>query len=248
VGVVDDLVDLVQPSADVPIGSIAVGMHYTAVTSRWAGLAATDRCATELSGPLGAGVARLQQMTAREVLALLGSGHALGRTIRLATLNSLIEPPSDAVSVPDGQSLVFAHARGRRVVLIGRFRFATALAEVAKVVTVLEFEPRAGESPASEAHDVLAQAEVVAVTGTTLVNGTFDDLVPSFPLGATVIMLGPSTPLSPVLFDHRVDILAGMAVVDPGRLLRAVSQGASRHQLLGAKPVVLTRSRALSPR
>ena len=244
-GILDDLADLALPRADVPVEGIAVGVHYTAVRSRWVGLAATGGCSRPADDALAAWLERLRGLPARDLLALLRSDQPVERSIGLATLNSLVGTPPDAIAVPDGHSLLYAHACGRRVALIGRFRFAAGLAGVARDVTVLELDPADGERPASDAPAVLATAEVVAVTGTTLLNGTFDGLVPLFAPGATVIVLGPSTPVSPVLFDHRVDIVAGLAVDDPRGLLAAVAQGASRRQLGGTRPVVLARSGAL---
>jgi hypothetical protein len=52
---------------------------------------------------------------------------------------------------------------------------------------------------------------------------------------ATVMLLGPSTPLSPLLYDYGVDILSGTLVVDEAAVLRTVGQGASFRQVEGTK-------------
>jgi hypothetical protein len=45
------------------------------------------------------------------------------------------------------------------------------------------------------------------------------------------MLLGPSTPMAPVLFDYGIDILAGSVVTDKETVLRSVSEGASFMQL-----------------
>jgi uncharacterized protein (DUF4213/DUF364 family) len=46
-----------------------------------------------------------------------------------------------------------------------------------------------------------------------------------------VLVLGPSTPLSPVLFDHGAHLLSGSVVEDIESVLRAVAQGANFRQV-----------------
>jgi hypothetical protein len=48
---------------------------------------------------------------------------------------------------------------------------------------------------------------------------------------ALVLVLGPSTPLSSILFDHGVHILSGSVVEDVDSVLWAVSQGANFRQV-----------------
>ncbi|MFO8011204.1 MAG: DUF364 domain-containing protein [Dehalococcoidia bacterium] len=43
----------------------------------------------------------------------------------------------------------------------------------------------------------MPRADVVAITSTSLINHTFEDLIQLCDANALVIMLGPSTPLSP---------------------------------------------------
>jgi uncharacterized protein (DUF4213/DUF364 family) len=60
----------------------------------------------------------------------------------------------------------------------------------------------------------LPKADVVAITGTTMTNHTFDNIYNSLPKSSYNIMLGPSTPLSPLLFDHRMDMVSSTRVMN----------------------------------
>jgi len=55
------------------------------------------------------------------------------------------------------------------------------------------------------------------------------------------MMLGPSTPLSPVLFDYGLDALSGSIVVDRDQLLTCISQGANFRQVRGVRKVIIKR-------
>jgi uncharacterized protein (DUF4213/DUF364 family) len=58
-----------------------------------------------------------------------------------------------------------------------------------------------------------------------------------------VVVLGPTTPLSPVLFDHGVDILAGVSVVEPDTTIRSITEGAIFTQVEGVKLVTMAKER-----
>jgi uncharacterized protein (DUF4213/DUF364 family) len=67
-----------------------------------------------------------------------------------------------------------------------------------------------------------------------------------------VLLLGPSTPLSPVLFEYGVSALSGTLVVDIPAIVVGVSQGATFRQLTGRRLVTMeskarATSSALSP-
>ncbi len=96
---------------------------------------------------------------------------------------------------------------------------------------MLELQPRPGDLPASAAAEVVPEADVLAITATTLINHTFDGLMALRRPDALVMLLGPSTPLTPLLFDYGVDLLSGAIVEDIESVLAAVSQGAGFRQI-----------------
>jgi uncharacterized protein (DUF4213/DUF364 family) len=94
--------------------------------------------------------------------------------------------------------------------------------------------------PAEAAEEVLPQADVVGLTGTSFENHTVDKLL-DLSKNSFVVMLGPTTPLSPVLFDYGVDILAGTKVVEPDKTIRSISQGAMFRQVEGVRLVTMAK-------
>jgi uncharacterized protein (DUF4213/DUF364 family) len=75
----------------------------------------------------------------------------------------------------------------------------------------------------------------VGVTGSALTNHTMDHLLSICNPNAYVVVLGDTTPLSPVLFEYGVDAISGTMVVDGEQALRCVSQGANFRQIRGIR-------------
>ena len=126
--------------------------------------------------------------------------------------------------------MIVQHGADKGVALVGHFPFVPRLRERVGRLWVLEQHPQGEDLPADAAPDVLPQADVVAITGMTLINRTFEELMVLRRPEALVVVLGPSTPLSPMLFDYGVNILSGSVVEDVDAVLRAVSQGANFRQ------------------
>lgn len=60
---------------------------------------------------------------------------------------------------------------------------------------------------------------------TTLINHTLPTLLALCRKGSVKMLLGPTTPMSMVLFDHGIDVLSGSMVIDKDVVLKHVSEG-----------------------
>jgi uncharacterized protein len=155
-------------------------------------------------------------------------------SLGLAAINALLPRMPQSWQDEGAEALISRLGAGRRVALVGHFPFVSRLRAQVEALDVLELQPGPGDLPAEMAPQVLPEADVIAITGMTVSNRTLEDLLRLRSPRACVILLGPSTPLSPVLFDYGVDILSGAVVSAIEPVLRAVSQGANFHQVRAA--------------
>ena len=86
----------------------------------------------------------------------------------------------------------------------------------------------------------MPQADVVGLTGTSFINHTAEKLL-KLCQRSFVVVVGPTSPLSPVLFDYGVDVIAGAEVVDSEKVIRYLSEGAVFRQIEGVKLVNMKR-------
>ncbi|MFQ5343183.1 MAG: Rossmann-like domain-containing protein [Anaerolineae bacterium] len=237
--VLDDLFANLPP--DVPVRSILVGAHWTIVCSRRAGLASTLMDTWPHGHSRVADVGRLHEKTAHELAQFARSDNLLEASIGVAALNSLLEVDSRRVVELDAVDVLGERGRGKRVAVVGHFPFIRRLRPTVKELWVLEERPLPDEHPAAAAPDLIPQADVVAITATTLINRTLDGLLRLCRPEAFVMILGPSTPLSQALFDYGVDVLSGTQVIDEGAAMRTIGQGAIFPQVAGVRRVTMAR-------
>jgi hypothetical protein len=92
--------------------------------------------------------------------------------------------------------------------------------------------------PAKEADRILPKCDVVGITGTSFINHTLEGLL-NLCKGAYVLLIGPTSPLSPILFDYGIDAICGSKVIDPDKLIRSISEGATFKEVLGVRLLTL---------
>ena len=225
---------------------VQVGLSRTAVLARTAegiqcGLAATlkDSEMDHHARPSVVRAGHLQELNYLDLAALMQSDSQTEVSVGLAAVNALLPKYPKHWMELNAEKYLLQSSAGKNVAMIGHFPFVQALRRVAKTVWVLELRPREGDLPANTAPEIIPQADVIVITATTLINKTFDGLMELRRNDAEVILLGPSTPLSPVLYDYGVDILSGTWVVKPEETMRYIGQGASLRQLQEAGCVQL---------
>ncbi len=96
--------------------------------------------------------------------------------------------------------------------VIGKFPFIAQLKELDCTVYAFEKKPIPGFLPANKTEELLPQCELAIITGTTFVNSTLERLL-NLSKGYTIV-IGPTSPLSSVLFKYGADVIAGIIAYD----------------------------------
>jgi uncharacterized protein len=141
---------------------------------------------------------------------------------------------------------------GDQVVVVGAFvPFLRELKRRRQPFLVLEQDPAILKPdelpffrPAEEAAIVVPEADVLLITGTTLINDTLEELLSLASPRARVTMVGPTVSLLPDAFLRRgADILGTVRITDPDAFLDMLAEGGSGYHFLGrtAQKVVLIR-------
>ncbi len=236
----DDLLDSIR--RDAAVTDVRVCISWTAVVSAECGLAAV---VPEPERPYGtyavSEAGSLRGQSAAAVAQLARSDSAVERSIGIAALNSLLEVDRASCVELNAADLLMERGKGKHVAMVGHFPFVSRLKLEVGELSVLELRPQGDDLPASEAGRVIPQADVVAITGSTLVNGTIEGLLALCRPDALVVVLGPTTPLCPVWFDYGVDVVSGTVVEDRDTALRYLSEGASFRQLRGVKLLTMAK-------
>ncbi|MDE2006049.1 MAG: DUF364 domain-containing protein [Rhodospirillales bacterium] len=202
---------------------------------------------------------KLRGRPAADLLRLLDEADPLRRAVGIAAMNALAaaawdRAPHPGVTLRAGVDAYDAAAirPGEHVVVVGAFvPFLKALKQAAQSWIVLEQDQAtlkpdefAHFRPAAEAPAVVPAADVLLITGTTLLNETLAGLLALARPDARVVVVGPTVGLLPdVLMGHGADILGGIRVTDPDAFLDTLAEGGSGYHFFGrsAEKVVLIR-------
>lgn len=228
---------------DAPVREVLIGPFWTAVWGRACGLASTVMPEDHEHGAtFVAGSGELAGGSALELCQLAFSDSVLEAGIGMAAINSLLEVDEARCEELNAGQFLIERGRGKRVALVGHFPFVPSLREAVRELLVLELHPRAGDFPADHAETILPEADIVAITGSGFINHTIEQLLGLCRPGSLVVVLGPTTPLSPILFDYGVDVISGTQVIDPLLALRCVSEGAVFRQMHGVRLLTMQRT------
>ena len=227
---------------DLPVTAGVVGSHLIAVASRRLGLAAhLPRVEGGEPVPSEKAISTLVGWSARDLAMWLMGDEWLKAGIGMASLNSLLEIDYGKLREINAKHIIADRAAGKNLMVVGHFPFVNTIRSSVRNLWVMEKKPGAEYISEEEGYQFLPEADVVAITGSSLINHTFGRIMSYCRSGSFKIMLGPSTPLSPVLFDYGLDVIGGALVETMNTVLAEVEQGAAFRELKGVRTVVMAK-------
>ena len=237
--ILDDLISGL--SGDSLVREVHTCVFWTAVLSKHCGLASTFHEPHPSHRPVKH-AGSLAGLSALELAQYARSDNVLEASIGMAAINSLIDIDEAGSVKENALDVLVREGRGKNIAIVGRFPWIPKLRTIASTLWIIEQIPREGELPAGAVEEVLPQADVVGLTGTSFINHTVDRLL-ALSKNSFVVMVGPTTPLLPVLFDYGVDVLAGVKVVEHDKTIRSISQGAIFSQVEGVRLITMAKER-----
>jgi uncharacterized protein (DUF4213/DUF364 family) len=232
------------------VTDVRIGVFYTAaqLSDGSTGVAFTPRglsdtvcCPKSASAAPPAG--KLAGRDAWELALYAQASMPLRRAVGVAVLNALSAAAVKHHGILGGQAVAGLDALAAaevqpddRVAMVGGFvPFIKALKGRVRDLWVIDKHPEAlkedelafWRSP-EQAVDVLSQADVVIITGSSLVEGGIDELLQAAANARRVVLTGPTaSPWPPTFFERGVDVLGGIDIADGKRMLQVVSEGGS---------------------
>jgi uncharacterized protein (DUF4213/DUF364 family) len=237
--ILEDLI-LSLKGNDFQVKSVHTCVFWTAVISKHCGLSSTFRYEGLPHDRGVKDVGNLTQKTALELAKYARSESLLEASIGMAAINSLIDFDESNYIEKNALEILLEKGIGKNVAVVGHFPWIPKLKEKVRNLWVLEQRIREGDLPAKEADRILPECDVVGITGTSFINHTLEGLL-NLCKGAYVLLVGPTSPLSPILFDHGIDAICGSKVIDVEKVIRSISEGATFKEITGVKLLTMAK-------
>ncbi|MDD2715074.1 MAG: DUF364 domain-containing protein [Candidatus Wallbacteria bacterium] len=170
----------------------------------------------------------LKELVGRKVrdvaVEMLESRNCLKASLGMACISSALPLP-DLYFEGDAIDAFEKLAASHKTAFIGHFPLAERWRDQGLPVDIVELSPGPGDILWSDSHQLLSKTELLFLTGLTLVNGTFEEVIRRTPNAKYRILLGPTVPFSDVFFDFGIDLVGSVLLPDERQVLDYYQHG-----------------------
>ncbi|MBU2703485.1 protein of unknown function (DUF4213/DUF364 family) [Sporomusaceae bacterium BoRhaA] len=183
----------------------------------------------------------------RDVATCVKSWNFMEASIGAAAINAYYNNPqvardngvmfSDSKRVEDRKFDPFImsqnEVKGKKVAVVGHFPHIESLFEPICDFSIIEWDPEDSDYPMSACEFLLPECDYVYLTCTSIVDKTLPRLLELSKNAKLITVVGPGTPLAPVLFNYGIGDLSGFIIKDNLRALR-IAAGAEKLKIATA--------------
>lgn len=226
---------------EIKITDVRIGLGYTGVllSTGYGGVACTPlydiSCCSTSYFP-----ETLRNQTADYILGLTLSDNHIEVAVGIATLNAFFHMLHGLklIIVPTSDTDILDLIKPEdRIAMVGYFGpLVPKILKITERLKVLEKRKIEASTPkilpSEKAGEILPASDVIILSASTLVNGTFDELLALRGAAREVVLLGPSSPLYPEPFFQRgITAVMGTRIFDPFNMLTIVSEAGGTKKL-----------------
>jgi len=233
------LKELYNSIHEYPVKEVFAGVFDTLVWSENLGIATT---VMEEQLP-HAGIRNSKSLltkNTRELAEYVFSENRLEASLGMAAINSAL-PIQTKTRIINAQEIILQKGKEKKVGIIGHFPFIEKFKNQFEKLFVFEKKPRDEDLSEKEIPDYLPQADVIAISSTTLTNHTFENIMQNIRKDSFVILLGPTSPVSPILFDFGIDAVSGVYFDNEKSIITQVKEATPYRFIKGKKYVTIFR-------
>lgn len=183
----------------------------------------------------------------RKVATAVKSWNFVEASVGLASINAYYNSPevarkngvnfSDARWVEDRMNNPFIMSqneiKGKKVTVIGHFPYLENLFEPVCDLSIISWYPEEGDYPYPAFEYLLPGSDYVYITCASFTDKTLPRILELSQNARRVTIVGPATPLAPVLFNYGVSELSGFIIKDNTLAFRIIS-GAEKVKIYSA--------------
>ena len=176
----------------------------------------------------------------KEFFRMIESWDFIERVIGVSALNALSQivfekEPTRYKMEPRNLVEVLKITKNDTVVMVGNIKpFKPVFMSKAKILHILERSPykEEGVLPDTACEQLVPEADIVVITGSTLANGTLDRLLELAENARIVAIVGPTASCLPEpLFRRGVKYIGGIRIRDADMAMQILSEGGGTPQL-----------------
>jgi len=231
---------LISDIEEVAVEEVTVGVHSVLVKTKNAcGIASTIKyCGHDVNVDKAG---NLEVLNLKELAAYSLSDNLLEASIGMAAINCGLSRKIGKYRTINAKEIILKMGKNKIVGIIGHFPFLEGQRDQYKDCFIFEKFPHEGDLRELDIPTYLPKVDIAAITGTAITNHTFAGIKECLPKNSYNIILGPSTPLSPILFEYGMDMVSGTLVVDYECAKKYVLQATPTRYLQGVEMISIFR-------